>query len=153
MIFYSPSSAQHIAEGEDYFSTRFSDEDDVRQHLETGSIIGVALGAAGDYFIRFHDGYPTDSEIDQFEFAYRVAVRVADGCLVFRDIYDLVYWSPSFEESACVQIRNGIYHVTMLSSCPPSGVFGDQQQIEMFFQPLSGFPALTKTGLPYLCPS
>lgn len=33
IIVYAPTSAEHIGEGEDYFSTHFTDEAGVQRHL------------------------------------------------------------------------------------------------------------------------
>ncbi|MDO5504541.1 MAG: hypothetical protein Q4G67_15360, partial [Actinomycetia bacterium] len=78
IIVYSPTSAEHIAEREDYFSAHFTDEADVQRHLQAGSIAAFATSSPGVFVLRTHAGYPTPEQIEDADFTLRLAVR-SDG--------------------------------------------------------------------------
>ena len=152
IIFYSPQSVSHIAEGDDYFTNSYSSEVDVQVHIQAGTLVGFSVGESGEYALKFRAGYPDEDMTNKADFKYRLAVKVTDNKLVFRDMYDLTYWRPHDDESQVLHLRNGIYHVTLLTSIPQSGIIGDHQEIWVFFQKLEAMPALSKVGMPYLCP-
>ena len=152
VVFYSPPSLIHVAEGYDYFTNSYSTEADVQAHIQAGTLVGFAVGSSGEYVLKFRTGYPEDDTLNKADFKYRLAVKVTDKKLVFRDMYDLSYWRPHYDESQVLHLGDGIYHVTLFTSIPPSGIIGDHQIIRVFFQKLDAMPALSKTGLPYLCP-
>jgi hypothetical protein len=152
VIFYSPQSVSHIAEGYDYFTNSYSSESDVQAHVQAGTLVGFAVGASGEYVLKFRDGYPDDEVTNKAEFKYRLAVKVTDSKLVFRDMYDLSYWRPQYGESQVLHLGNGIYHVTLCTTIPQSGIIGDHQDIWVFLQKLEAMPALSTVGMPYLCP-
>lgn len=150
IIVYSPSSAEHIADGEDYFSAHFMDEAGVQRHLQDGSIAAFSTSSPGVFLLRTHPGYPTQEQIDNAGFALRLAVR-SDGTLVFRDLFDLMEWSAHYPPEQAITAPAGIYHITLLSDRPASGILGDEQAIEVFLQPLDDFPELAREGIPMLC--
>lgn len=152
IIFYSPQSVGHIAEGYDYFTNSYSSEVDVQAHIQAGTLVGFSVGESGEYALKFRAGYPDEDMTNKADFKYRLAVIVTDNKLVFRDMYDLTYWRPHDDESQVLHLGNGIYHVTLLTSIPQSGMIGDHQEIWVFFQKLETMPALSKVGMPYLCP-
>jgi hypothetical protein len=151
IVFYSPSFAAAIQEGEDYFSTKYANEEGVQRHIQTGTIVGFGTGSSGTFILRFQTGYPTNEEVARREFALRLGVRVMDGMLCFRDLYDLQDWSAAVPEDVKLRIKDGIYHVTLLTDMPASGLLGDDQPLDVYFQPLEAFPALAKGGVPTLC--
>ncbi len=153
IIFYSPQSVRHIAEGSDYCTNSYSTEADVQAHVQAGTLLGFAVGASGEYVLKFRGGYPDDDTLNQADFKYRLAVKVTDNKLVFRDMYDLSYWRSQYDESQVLHLGDGIYHVTLFTSIPQSGIIGDHQDIWVFFQKLEAMPALSKVGMPYLCPA
>ena len=110
------------------------------------------MGASGEYVLKFRDGYPDEGMTNTAGFKYRLAVKVTDNKLVFRDMYDLTYWQPQYDESQAPHLGNGIYHVTLCTSIPQSGINGDHQDIWVFLQKLEAMPALSTVGMPYLRP-
>ena len=47
MILYSPKSAQHIKEGDDYLQSNYWDPAKVEQHCLDGTIVGFCTGSPG----------------------------------------------------------------------------------------------------------
>jgi hypothetical protein len=60
-------------------------------------------------------------------------------------------WAAEFPPEQSIQLGPGIYHVTLMSDLPTSGVLGDDQEIDVYFQALDEFPALAREGIPTLC--
>lgn len=150
IIVYAPTSAEHIGEGEDYFSTHFTDEAGVQRHLQAGSIAAFATSSPGVFVLRTRAGYPTPEQIAGADFTLRLAVR-SDGTLVFRDLFDLMEWSAEYPTDQAITAAAGIYHLTLLSDRPASGILGDEQVVDVFLQPLDQFPELAREGIPTLC--
>ncbi|MDQ3640860.1 MAG: hypothetical protein M3450_05160 [Actinomycetota bacterium] len=150
MILYSPSSAAHISEGEDYLTSSYWEPQDVQHHVEQGYIVGFSTGSPGYYKLDIFRGYPAPDEFDEAEMKLRLVVR-ADERLVFRDLYDLMEWSAVYPEPQAIDIDSGIYHVTVLSDIPASGTLGDHQTISIYLAQLPNFPPMRYSGVPSLC--
>lgn len=151
IIIYSPENARHIHVGEDYFSKNYQEERDVQRHIQAGSIVGFCTGP-GSFILQFREGYPKDEDLERCEFTYRLGLRCVGGEVCIRDLYDLMDWDPECPRDQRLELPSGIYHVTLCSSTPESGVLGDDQTIEVYLQPLSEFPNLAKEGIPHLTP-
>lgn len=150
IIVYAPSSASHIGEGEDYFTPHYMGEDEVQRHIQEGSIVAFATSSPGTYHLTVRAGYPPQEELAAADFKLRLAVR-SDGRLVFRDLFDLMEWTAEYPAEHSLAVPEGIYHVTLMSDRPASGVLGDDQQIAVYLQPLEQFPELARQGIPTLC--
>jgi hypothetical protein len=150
IIMYSPSSAAHIAEDANYLEERYWDPRDVQEHIQAGSIVAFATGTPGRFHLRTHDGYPDPKTLEASEFKLRLGLR-SDGVVVFRDLYDLMEWTAEFPEEQAIALEAGVYHVTLCSSTPSSGILGDDQVVDVYFQALDRFPALAREGIPTLC--
>jgi len=151
IIIYSPSSAAHIAEGENYYEKHYEFDVDVQRHIQAGSIVGFGTGTAGDFMLDIREGYPDREMIDRSEFKLRLAIRNTDGCIIFRDIFSLLKWKPAVPESQVFRQPAGIYHITLCSSTPRTRVLGDFQTIYVYFNRLEVFPRLGNVGVPHLC--
>jgi hypothetical protein len=151
MIMYSPCFAAAIQEGEDYFTDHYTNAEDVQRHIQSGSIVGFGTGSPGTYRLIFRSGYPENHEISKTRFALRLGIKVEDGGLCIRDVLDLSEWSAACPADQALSISNGMYHMTLLSDVPESGMLGDGQVIRVFFKRLASFPALALTGIPTLC--
>jgi hypothetical protein len=149
IIMFSPSAATHIREGEDYLQPHYWRPEDVEEHVQAGSIVAFATSTPGTFVLRFHEGYPDEQRLSDAEFKVRLGVR-SDGILVVRDLYELLDWREEFGPEESIPLPAGIYHVTLFSNRPHSGVLGDNQVIEVYFQPLDEFPALARQGVPTL---
>ncbi len=151
IIFYSPFSTAAIREGEDYLSSCFSDPDLVEQQALAGRIVGVATGTPGRFQLHPRPGYPPENLFDSYPHQLRLGVEVRDGGLHVRDLYDLLQWTATCPAAQIIPLRPGFYHLTLLSRDPASGIMGDDQEILVYYQPLSEMPALRYNGVPTLC--
>lgn len=151
IVFYSPASAAHITEGENYFAAHYKTDEQVQPHIQEGSLVGFATGSPGDYELRFHEGYPTEKFVRESTFKLRLGLRCSDGVVCFRDLYDLFEWSAECPPAQMLTLPDGIYHVTLCSNVPRSGIIGDNQEIHVYLQLLDRFPALAREGVPTLC--
>lgn len=147
---YSPSFASHIAEGEDYLDSNYFEPDQVQSHIQSGTIVGFGTASPGKYIIKAYLGYPNDEFIDSHEFKLRLGIKVIDEKICVRDLYDLLDWLPECPESQQIKIENGIYHITLCSNPPVSGIIGDNQIIYVFLSKLEEFPKLSDLGVPNL---
>jgi hypothetical protein len=150
IIMYSRAAAAHIKQGEDYLSSHYWDEKDIQVHIQAGTIVGFGTASPGTFLLRTAMGYPSRERLDRAEHKLRLGVNVSGRSLCFRDLYDLMSWSPACPASQVLSIDDGIYHVTLVSDTPPSGVLGDEQLIEVYFAPLTAMPRLATEGVPTL---
>ena len=151
IIFYSPKHAHHIAEGEDYFSTHFITEEQVQEHIQKGTIVGFGTGSPGAFALHFHDGYPDESELPKFEFKLRLGLNCSGGLVCIKDLYDLMDWHKDCPKNQELPLPDGLYHVTLCSNAPASGILGENQIIHVYLQQLDALPYLAKRGIPTLC--
>lgn len=151
IVFYSPASAQHIRPGSDYFSSHYLTEDQVQTHIQAGTIVGFGTGTPGVYVLRILFGYPEDDYAQSCQFKLRLGLRVSDGVVCVRDLNDLSDWDPQCPPEQMLELEDGIYHVTLCSDIPETGVLGDGQIINTFLHKLKEFPKLATEGIPTLC--
>ena len=151
IVMHSPSTAAHIKEGENCLRAHYMDGTQVERHIQAGVIVGFNTGSSGLYIIEFFTGYPDAATLDAHERKLRLAVEVADQMLYIRDLYDLIDWTPDVPENQIVELENGIYHITLCSNQPPSGVLSYNQTILVYMQPLTSMPTLAKLRIPTLC--
>jgi hypothetical protein len=150
IILYSPVFAEHISEGEDYFSAHYSDERSIQEHIQKGTIVGFGTGSPGTYTLRFRAGYPEEEVLQKCDYKYRLGLTVSGGVIRVRDVYDLMQWTPDCPSSQQLYLDDGYYHVTLSSNRPASGILGDSQVIDVHLQKLDRFPDLLKVGIPSL---
>ena len=150
LIVYSPSSAAHIGGGEDYLQAHYWTPEDVAEHIQAGTIVGFCTSSPGTFILRFHGGYPSEAQLAAAEFRLRLGLR-SDGVVVARDLYELTDWTSEFPREQSFRLAAGIYHLTLCSTMPASGILGDRQVVDVFLNPLDEFPALARTGVPTLC--
>ncbi|MGN6696206.1 MAG: hypothetical protein ACTHN0_18650 [Aquihabitans sp.] len=150
IVLYSPSAAQAIVDGENYLEAHYWSAEDVVPHLMEGSIIGFGTGGPGTFVMRLRAGYPDAGAVAEADFTLRLGLR-SDGVVVFRDLYDLVDWDASYSHEQAIPLGPGIYHVTLCTRLPPSGLVGDVQEIDVYFNAVEDFPDLAYAGVPSLC--
>jgi len=150
IILYSPRSASHIEEGQDYLESEYTTEEDVQRHIQAGSIVGFGTGLPGTFVLQFHGGYPEKRFLQGCDFKLRLGLACVERRVCFRDLYDLVDWTSECPPEQMIEMDDGIYHVTLCSNRPRSGRIGDGQMIHVYFQKLDMFPALSKHGIPTL---
>lgn len=59
-------------------------------------------------------------------------------------------WSNFIPKEQQVFIEEGIYHLTILTSKPVSGIWGDNQDIYIYLNKIEYMPKLSWNGIPYL---
>jgi len=150
VLIYSPSSATHIGEGEDYLAERYWAAEDVQRHVQAGTVVAFATGSPGRFVLRLRDGYPSRGKLQAADFKLRLGLR-CDGAVVFRDLYDLMDWTAEFPAEQSAQLAPGIYHLMLCSDRPASGTLGDNQVVDVYFQAVDDFPALASDGIATLC--
>ncbi len=151
IIFYSPVFAEHITEDYDYLEASYTSDEQVQAHIQKGTIVGFGTGSPGTFILRFHSGYPHESLLQGSDFRLRLGLNCVGGKVCFRDLYDLMSWYPDCPEDQVLKLEDGIYHVTLCSSLPDSGIIGDHQEIHVYLHPLDSFPRLSSVGIPVLC--
>lgn len=151
VIFYSPFAALGIQDGDDYLASNFESPSQVQEQAITGKIVGVSVGTPGDFVFEIYPDYPTEDRVALHEYKLRVGVEVRDRRLCIRDLFDLMDWSQVVPESQTIEVDDGFYHLTLLSSTPPSGLLGDHQIVEGYLHRLDEMPKLKFNGVPTLC--
>jgi len=152
IILFSPSMADHIAEGEKYLQNHFWDPTDVQRHLQAGSIVGVCTGSPGDYHLEFRSGRPSLQELAASDFTARLGLRNVDGRIAVCDLFALVHWEKHVPEEQILPLPIGIYHLVFCTNKPVSGRWGDHQTIRIHMEQVTDFPAIPFNGVPMLCP-
>src|SRR4051794_5988551 len=132
IVLYSPLSASHIAEGEDYLGSHYATEWQVQAHVQEGSIVGFATGSPGTYSLKFHSGYPDRRFVEDCDCKLRLGLHCRGGLVCFRDLYDLMDWQANCPPQQLLELEDGFYHVTLCANLPPSGLVGDNQEIQMY---------------------
>ena len=104
----------------------------VAEHIKKGDIIGFNTGTGGKYNIKIREGYPNNDIISNFPVSIRLAIDVKGNVLSFIDLYWLMEWSNYVPEEQQIFIEEGIYHLTVLTRRPISGIWGDDQDIYIY---------------------
>jgi hypothetical protein len=151
IVVHSPFAAAHIREGEDYLSANYMDEEQVQPHIQRGTLVGFGTGSPGTFILHLRGGYPSEETLDAADCTLRLGLQVKDRTVCLRDLYDLMEWAAECPPGQTVEMDDGFYHITLHSDRPPSGLLGDNQEIWMYFQPLTEMPALYPKGVPTLC--
>ena len=147
MIMYSPKSVTHISPGENYFKSNFGSGDQAMEHLKKGSILGLNTGT-GDFNINVF-WHPPPAKIAPDDIVLAFAIIVDGGAIIFRDLEDLTEWEPMPPPNQTVMANDGIYHLTLWTRTPHSGIIGDNQDIDVFIKPIDKFPSrFGYTGVP-----
>jgi hypothetical protein len=151
IVFFAPPAVAGIREGEDFLEDRYTSPADVAAHVNACAISGFCTGSPGRYSLNVFQGVPTPEAMERSQFKARLGLEVGDGCVHFRDLYDLMNWHAASPNEQVVRMPDGFYSVTALSSLPASGVAGDGQSIDLYFKSVSEKPALRWEGVPLLC--
>lgn len=150
-IMYSPSSAAHIAKGSDYLATAYWKPSDVEAHVRAGTIVAFSTSSPGTFQLIVRNGKPTAAHWAQAEFKIVIPITVFDETVCIRDLYDLMKWNPVYPATQAFVAKNGFYAVHVSTTLPTSGLIGDSQTIELFFEALEAMPTLLVSGVPELC--
>ncbi len=151
ILMYSPPAVRHIPRGADYLATDYSDGPAVQRHIQAGSLVGFGTGSPGVFQLRLHQAEPAADVLDASEFKLRLGIKVEEELVCFKDLYALLKWNPKIPAEQTQRMSNGHYRITLCSNTPASGILGDNQVIEVFFEKWDGMPPLAKRGVPTLC--
>jgi hypothetical protein len=151
MILYSPPAVAHIPKGSDYLSEHFSRPNDVGRHVMGCELTAFCTGSPGTFLVRFLEGPPDEGEAQAADFKLRLGLRVQEGMLCLRDLYDLMAWSTECPSEQQLPVPDGWYRLTVFSSPPASGILGDGQVININLEPVADKPRLHWEGVPQLC--
>lgn len=149
IVLYS-DKAVNCPEGEDYFSKEFNTPTKVAEHLKKGDIIGFNTGGSGQFVLKVREGYPSEQTICDFPTAIRLAMKVSGGKVNIIDVLWLSEWSDEVPDDQTVEMEDGFYYVTVLTKKPSSGIWGDSQEILLYFKRIDMMPELTWKGIPHL---
>lgn len=150
IIYYSPQHAAHIPPHSDYLEIAYTNAPDVQRHIQAGTIVGFATASPGTFILEIKQGPPPRGRVFQARYKLRQGLRCIGETVCFRDLYDLMDWDPQCPNGQSVAMEDGIYRVTLCSDLPASGVVGDDQRVEMYFERLPQFPQLATEGVPTL---
>jgi hypothetical protein len=151
VILYSPPAVAHIPEGSDYLTDHFWQPSDVARHVMACRLTAFAIGSPGSFRLRFRNGPPDEDTVQAAAFKLRLGLRVEEGVVCVRDLYDLLEWSADCPPGQRLQTPDGWYRLTVHSSPPPSGILGDGQAIDISMERVSRKPLLRWDGVPVLC--
>jgi hypothetical protein len=150
-ILYSPPAVSHIPEGSNYLEEHFWQPEDVARHVMACQLTAFCTGTPGSFRLKFLDGPRDEGAVDAADFKLRLGLQVHEGVICVRDLYDLTRWFAECPTDQQIQIPDGWYRLTVYSSCPKSGILGDDQVIEIHLERTSGSPLLRWEGVPSLC--
>ena len=150
IVLYSDGVVKDIEEGENYFDKEFSTPEKAAKHINKGDVVGFNTGSGGSYRIKFRSGYPNEEIERGFPISIRLAIDVKGGKLSVIDLFWLMEWSNDCPEEQQLLINDGIYHLTVSTVKPESGIWGDNQVIYIHLNRLNEMPELTWQGVPQL---
>lgn len=149
IVFHSGGILKEVKEGQNFFQTDFNQPEQVVAHIKKGDIVGFCTGSGGDYTLKFREGYPDSDIVKRYPMGARLAIIIDDGKLYIKDLFELMDWSSDCEN--ILELENGVYHITLCTQVPKSGIYGDDQEIYVYLQELDEMPLLAWEGVPQLC--
>ena len=150
LVIYSSEAMKYVCEGENFFQKEFSTPQKVAEHIAKGDIVGFNTGTSGRFIIKVREGYPNNTINEQFPISIRLAIEVKGNKLSIIDLFWLMEWCDEVPEEQQVCVEEGIYHLTILTRQPNSGIWGDNQEIYIFMNKLDEMPRLSWSGVPQL---
>ena len=151
IVLYSPPAVKHIPAGADYLQEHLWQPADVARHVMACQLTTFCTGTPGSFRLRFWDGPRDERAVEAADFKVRLGLQVHEGIICVRDCYDLMQWATDCPEEQKLPIADGWYRLTVFTSCPPSGIFGDNQVIDIHLESVAEKPALRWEGVPLLC--
>jgi hypothetical protein len=101
--------------------------------------------------LRFQCGIADETAVQAASYKLRLGLRVEEGVVCERNLYDLMEWSADCPSEQRVPPPDGWYRLTVYTSAPSSGIFGDQQLIDISMERVTRKPAQRWDGVPVLC--
>lgn len=153
IVLCSAHTANSISEGEDYFNNEYATPEQVDRHIKQGDMVGFCTGSSGEFNCKFLYGYPTSDICSNYPTMIRLAIIVKGGQIQVRDLFDLTEWSRVCPNEQTIDISDGIYHLTVCTAKPKSGIIGDNQDILLYLNQLDYMPNIVHNGVPQLIPN
>lgn len=150
MIFYSQGAVSEIHNGDDFFHKDYETPQQVAAHLSKGDIVGFCTGSGGEYLLKFRYGYPSQDIDKEYPITIRLAINIDGGNLYVDDLFSLLEWNSDYDSKHKLLLDDGIYHITLCTNKPKSGIWGDNQVIYVYLNRLETMPKLMWTGVPFL---
>ena len=150
IVFYSDGAVKDLKEGYDYFQNEYSEPKQVAEHIKKGDVVGFCTGSGGNYTLKFRSGYPTIEIDEKYPIQIRLAINVEGDRIYIKDLFWLMDWYSDCPKEQQVEIEKGIYHITLCTVQPESGIWGDDQTIYVYLNRLDEMPQLTWQGVPQL---
>ncbi|WFR56512.1 hypothetical protein QA584_23310 [Anaerocolumna sp. AGMB13025] len=79
-----------------------------------------------------------------------MAINVEGDRIYIKDLFWLMDWEADCPEEQQIEIEKGIYHITLCTVQPESGIWGDDQTIYVYLKKLEEMPKLAWQGVPQL---
>ncbi len=150
LVLYSPGAVKNLVEGENFFEKDYSMPQQVSAHIKKGDIVGFCTGSGGRFHIKFREGYPSEEISKKYPISIRLGLDVSGGKIAIIDLFWLMEWSQECPEEQQIEVEDGIYHLTILTAQPDSGIWGDDQEISIYLNKMDKMPELTWEGVPEL---
>lgn len=150
LVLYSGEAMKYVCKGENFFQEEFATPQKVAEHITKGDIVGFNTGTSGRFNIKIREGYPNSAVDEQFPISIRLAIDVKGNTMSIIDLFWLMDWCDDVPVEQQVQVEEGIYHLTILTRQPNSGIWGDNQDIYIFMNKLDEMPRMSWRGVPQL---
>lgn len=109
IICYSPFAAGQLRAGQDYLTTSFTRPEDVAAHVLRGDITAFCTGSSGHFELVVSDEPLDSAALQGAAFKVRLCLEVRDSQVCFRDLYDLLRWSPHCPDGQSISLAEGFY--------------------------------------------
>lgn len=150
VVLYSPFALAHIPEGSNFLQEHFWEPGDVARWVQGCQVTGFCTGSPGRFRMTFLVGKPDEEEVRRAQFKLRLGLEVREGVVCVRDLFDLLKWTPECPAPRKIRLADGFYRLTVCSSPPSSGLLGDDQEIVLWMELVTGKPDLKWEGVPSL---
>lgn len=150
LILYSPFAVESIPEGDDYYSTNHLYADQVVQHTNRGTLVDIATGTPGRFLLHVYLGRPRPEGVQAGDPILQLGIEVRDRQVHVRDVNDLMDWSRDTPPTQIISLDDGFYALTATSRRPDSGIWGDNQRINLYFDRVERLPELHFEDIPSL---
>lgn len=150
IVLYSDGAVKDIKDGENYFAKEYGLPNQVASHINKGDIVGFSTGTSGDFTLKFRSGYPSIEILNQYPLCIRLAIVVEGGRICVKDLFWLMEWNNDCPVNQQIEIEDGIYHITLCTNKPQSGIWGDNQTIFVYLNRLDEMPKMNWLGVPEL---
>lgn len=149
---FSPGVTGDIPKGEDFLTKEFSQPEDIGRHVRAGDVTAFCTGSPGDFLLDCREGYPDEAAMEEYPVGLRLALEVRGGEVWVTDLFWLSQFPKQCPPEQIIRLADGFYHLTVLTKKPDSGVWGDDQRVLLYWNPLPEMPELMWRGAPLLLP-